>query len=186
MLNPFAAVFNPESPRQEKQIALWVVGLSMAVLALNAAGQLHVGLVGLVGLVFLFMLLGWAGCYWYAASVHFLTQVMTLECRRPQPWFVSLQGLWPLIFLGPALSAQRVWSSLGVLGTLLVLAGTVSSLLVALHRAYRMSWPQAVMCVGMTVILGSLALLGLIGWPSMLVLGAKNLSAIPSELFTFA
>jgi hypothetical protein len=179
MLNPFNALFNPENQRQDQSAALWMVSLPIFILALNAAGQVHTGLLGLVGLIFLFMLLGWAGCYWYAASVHFLTQLMGIESRRARPWLTSLQGLWPMIFLGPAVSAQRGWPSFGILFTLISLGSTVATLLLALRRAYSVSWLQASLYVGATAFLGSLALLGLIGWPTMLVLGTKNFSMIP-------
>jgi hypothetical protein len=179
MLNPFKALFNPENPRHDQSAALWMVSLPIIILALNAAGQVHTGLLGLVGLTFLFMLLGWAGCYWYAASVHFLAQFMGVESRRSHPWLTSLQGLWPLIFLGPAVSAQRGWPSVGLLFTFIVLGSTVSTLLVTLKRAYSLSWLQASFCIGATAFLGSLALLGLIGWPTMLVLGTKNFGMIP-------
>jgi hypothetical protein len=179
MLNPFNTLFNSENPRHDQSAALWIVSLAIFILALNAAGQVRTGLLGLVGLTFLFMLLGWAGCYWYAASVHFLVQFMGIESRRSKPWLTSLQGLWPLIFLGPAVSAQRVWPSFGLLFTLMALGSTLSTLLMALRHAYSIDWLQASFCVGATVFLGSLALLGLIGWPAMLVLGAKNFSVIP-------
>jgi hypothetical protein len=179
MLNPFDALFNTDNPRQDRSAALWIVSLPIVILALNAAGQVHAGLFGLVGLTFLFMLLGWAGCYWYAASVHFLAQFMGAEPRRSQPWLTSLQGLWPLIFLGPSVSAQRGWPSLGLLFTLMVLGSTISTLLFALKRAYSISWTQASLLVGATAFLGSLALLGLVGWPTMLVLGIKNFGMIP-------
>jgi hypothetical protein len=179
MLNPFAAIFNPENSRQDQLALLWIVNLSMAILALNAAGQVRAGLLGLVGLIVMFMLLGWAGCYWYAASVHFLAQIMGVQPRRSQPWLTSLQGLWPLIFLGPAMSAQRGWPSFGLLFTLMVFGSTVSALLMSLRRAYNLSWIQASLCVGLTSFLGSLALLGLLGWPTMLLLGAKNFSMLP-------
>jgi hypothetical protein len=179
MSNPFNALFYPDNPRHDRSAALWMVNLPIIILALNAAGQVHTGLLGLVGLTFSFMLLGWAGCYWYAASVHFLAQFMGVESRRSQPWLTSLQGLWPLIFLGPAVSAQRGWPSLGLLFTLFVLGSTVSTLLFALKRAYNIGWAQAGLFVGATAFLGSLALLGLIGWPAMLILGIKNFSVIP-------
>lgn len=175
-------VLSTENPRQNVRRALGIVTLTIAILALNAAGQLHFGPVGLLGLFFLFMLLGWAGCYWYLASIHFLTQLMTVEPRRQQPWFVILQGAWPLIFLGPAMSAQRVWSGLGLALTLFVLLCGIGTSLLALRRAYYVGWPQAFLCVGITVFLGSLALVGVIGWPSMLVLGTKNLSLISAQL----
>jgi hypothetical protein len=180
MFNPFDAIFNAENPRQDQSALLWIVSLSMMILALNAAGQVRVGLLGLVGLIILFMLLGWAGCYWYAASVHFLAQTMGGQAQRSQPWLTSLRGLWPLILLGPAMSAQRGWPSFGLCFTLIVLGGTLSALLMSLRRAYNLSWLQAIFCVGSTAFLGSLALLGLVGWPTMLLLGAKNLGMVPA------
>jgi hypothetical protein len=189
MLNPFE-VLNPaassEGSRPSGRAALWIVGPLFVILALNAAGQLHLGLLGLASLIFIFMLLGWAGCYWYMASIHFLTAVMGIEQRRSQPWLAILQGLWPLIFLGPAMSAQRAWPTVGLLITLVILGFTAATLLIALRRAYRISWPQSVLCIGLTGLLSGLALLGVVGWPSMVFLGMKYLSVTFINVFMFA
>ncbi len=189
MLNPFEALnptLNSEGSRQDGRAVFWIVGPLFVILALNAAGQLHLGLLGLASLIFIFMLLGWAGCYWYMASIHFLTEVMGIEPRRSQPWLASLQGLWPLIFLGPAMSAQRTWPALGLLITLMILGFTGATLLIALRQAYRISWPQSVLCIGISGILSGLALLGVVGWPSMVFLGMKYLSVTFINVFMFA
>jgi hypothetical protein len=171
-----------DHPQQKGLSGLSIGGLSWVILALNAAGQLHVGLSGLLGLIFLFLLLGLIGCYWYAASIHLLAQWMVspqTSRRIPcQPWLVILQGLWPSILLGPAVSAQRWWPSVGLLFTLGILIGTGFTLILAIRRTYALSWTQASLCFGLTGMLGGLATLGLLGWPLMLFLGAKNFSGI--------
>ncbi len=173
-----------DNPQQRGLHGLLIGGLSWVILAFNAAGQLHAGLLGLLGLIFLFLLLGLIGCYWYTASVHLLAQWMvspqtSVVSRMPfQPWLVLLQGLWPTILLGPAVSVQRWWPSFGLLFTLGTLIGTGFTLVLAIRRAYRLNWPQASLCFGMTVILGSLGTLGVLGWPMMLFLGVKNFGVI--------
>jgi hypothetical protein len=166
------------NPRQRGLSGLSLGLLSCVVLAFNAAGSLHTGLIGLLGLIFLFLLLGSIGCYWYIASVHLLAQWITVNPpsthQRSKAWLNSLQGLWPLILLGPAVSAQRWWPSFGLLFTLSVLIGTGIALMLAIRRAYALSWPQAGFCFGTTFVLATLATLGLLGWPMMLFLGAKN------------
>jgi hypothetical protein len=176
-----------DNPQQIRLSGLFIGALSCVILAFNAAGQLHTGFLGLLGLIFLFLLLGLIGCYWYTASVHLLAQWIaspqtSVVRRMPvQPGLVILQGLWPTILLGPAVSAQRWWPSLGILFTLGTLIGTGFTLILAIRRAYRLNWFQASLCFSMTVILGGLGTLGLIGWPMMLFLGVKNFGVILSQ-----
>jgi hypothetical protein len=185
MHNIFLPMNSGDDHPQPKGISGLLIGaLSWVVLALNAAGQLHAGLSGLLGLLFLFLLLGLIGCYWYTASVHLLAQWIffsqTSGIRRIpfQPWLTILQGLWPTILLGPAVSAQRWWPNVGLLFTLGILIGTGFTLVLAIRRTYALSWTQASLCFGLTGMLGGLATLGLLGWPLMLFLGAKNFSGI--------
>ncbi|MGB8702595.1 MAG: hypothetical protein WCD18_24540 [Thermosynechococcaceae cyanobacterium] len=171
-----------EQIRSNPSTSLAIAGLSFFILALNAAGQLHLGPLGLLGLTVFFLVLGLVGCYWYAASIYFLTQGLGQgRWRSPdthgsaQPGLTSLQGLWPLILLGPALSAQRWWPSFGNLFTFGILITTGFTLLASIRNSYNVSWSQAGWSLALTVILGSLALLGVFGWPMMLVLGANKL-----------
>jgi hypothetical protein len=184
MFNPLYTVFSSvEVPQRNHSAGLLLAAFSCIVLAFNAAGQLHVGILGLIGIILLFLTLGAVGCYWYIVSIHFLgewfgqTQQSTSPLRATeQPWLTTLQGLWPLILLGPAVSAQRWWPDLGGLMTFGILLGSGFTLIVAVRRAYNIRWIQASLCLFLTVILGSLALGGLIGWPAMFLLGAKNFS----------
>jgi hypothetical protein len=184
MFNPLYTVFSSvDAPQRNHSAGLFLGAFSCIVLAFNAAGQLHVGILGLIGIILLFLLLGAVGCYWYIVSIHFLgewfgqTQQSTSSRRTTdQPWLTALQGLWPLILLGPAVSAQRWWPSLGSFMTLGILFGSSFTLIVAVRRAYDIHWIQASLCLFLTVILGSLALGGLIGWPVMFLLGAKDFS----------
>ncbi|MCG9893071.1 MAG: hypothetical protein MH252_18610 [Thermosynechococcaceae cyanobacterium MS004] len=182
MRNPFSTLWGVDlafgQPGEHVQrntlTLLFMISFSLVILALNAAGQLRWGLMGLVGLTFLFLLLGWVGFYWYAASIHFLTQIVGIEPRRSQPWLTSLQGAWPLILLGPSVAAQKGWLGFGRLFTLSVLIGTVVSLLWFLRQAYSANWLQTFLCLGLTGVLSGLALLGLLVWPVMLFLGTKG------------
>jgi hypothetical protein len=184
MFNPLYAVFSRVDTSQRNNFAgLFLAVLSCIVLAFNAAGQLHVGILGLIGIILLFLMLGAVGCYWYIVSIHFLGEWFgqTRQSTSPlstseQPWLTTLQGLWPFILLGPAVSAQRWWPGLGALMTLGILFGTGFTLIVAVRRAYNIHWIQASLCLFLTVILGSLALGGLIGWPVMFLLGTKDFS----------
>jgi hypothetical protein len=188
MFNPLYTVFSSvDTPQRNHFAGLFLAAFSCVVLACNAAGQLHLGILGLIGIILLFLMLGAVGCYWYIVSIHFLgewfgqTQQSTSPLRATeQPWLTTLQGLWPLILLGPAVSAQRWWPSFGGLMTFGILLGSGFTLIMAVRRAYNIRWIQASLCLFLTIILGSLALGGLIGWPAMFLLGAKNFSiAIP-------
>jgi hypothetical protein len=188
MFNPLYTVFSgADVPQRNHSAGLFLAVFSCIVLAFNAAGQLHVGILGLIGIILLFLMLGTVGCYWYIVSIHFLgewfgqTQPQTSPLSATeQPWLSALQGLWPLILLGPAVSAQRWWPGLGALMTLGILLGSGFTLIVAVRRAYNIPWIQASLCLFLTVILGSLALGGLIGWPVMFLLGAKDFSLVMS------
>ncbi|WP_404785065.1 hypothetical protein [Altericista sp. CCNU0014] len=189
MLDTFYAIFFRADATQRNGLAGLSLGmLSCVVLAFNAAGQLHVGFLGLLGLMTLFLGLGALGCYWYMASVHLLSawlgqtsrQASPLNSRATRPWLSTLQGLWPFILLGPAVSVQRWWTGVGNLMTLGILLSSGFTLVSAIRRAYDIHWIQASLCLLLTVILGAFALMGLLGWPVMFLLGAKNFSiAIP-------
>jgi hypothetical protein len=172
------AIFDLGSPQRNQVAGIWVSGLSLIVLAFNAAGQIHTGLIGLFGIIILFLLFGIVGCYWYLASIHLLSQwLMTSAERRhisSTRVFSTLRGLWPLLLLGPTVSLQRWWPSAGLLCTLLVLLSIGPSLITAIRQAYDTSWPQAASWVGLTLLGGGLAFLGLIGWPIMLILGTSS------------
>jgi hypothetical protein len=154
------------------------------VLAFNAAGQLHLGFRGLMGLSALFIVLGTVGCYWYIASIDLLGQWFrqTRPSELPNAGHYSgltvLEGLWPLILLGPALSAQRWWPSLGTFMTLCTILGSGLTLIAAIRRAHNIHWIQAGLCLLFTAVLGSLAIMGLLGWPMMFILGAKDFSIV--------
>ncbi len=189
MLNAFYSIFFRAGASQSNGLAGLSLGvLSCIILAFNAAGQLHVGFQGLMGLMALFFGLGALGCYWYIASVHLLGEwfgrtshpAASLNPRLSRPWLTTLQGLWPFILLGPAVSAQRWWNEVGDLMTLGILLSSGITLVTAIRRAYNIHWIQASLCLLLTLMLGTLALLGLLGWPIMFLLGTKNFSiAIP-------
>lgn len=186
MFNAFYAIFfGTEASQRDSSAGLSLGLLSCVILACNAAGQLHVGFVGLLGLMVLFLSLGAVGCYWYIASVHFLGQQFRQTLPHPlssrsHPGLTATQGLWPLILLGPAVSAQRWWPTFGALMTLSIILGCGVTLVAAVRRAYDINWIQASLCLVLTFILGSIAIVGLLGWPIMFLLGAKHFSiALP-------
>jgi hypothetical protein len=174
------SLFRGEAHQQSVFAAFLLPVCACLVLAFNAAGQLHLGLRGLMGLIALFLVLGTVGCYWYIASVDLLgqyfrqTQSSASPTARSYPELTILEGLWPLILLGPALSAQRWWPSFGALMTLCIILSSGWTLMAAIRRTYDIDWIQAGLCLFLTVVLGSLAIVGLLGWPLMFILGAKN------------
>lgn len=174
------SLFRGEAHQQSVFAAFLFPLCACLVLAFNAAGQLHLGLRGLIGLSALFLGLGTVGCYWYIASVDLLGQYFrqTQPSESPKvryyPGLTILEGLWPLILLGPAMSAQRWWPSFGALMTLCIILGSGWTLTLSIRRAYDIHWIQASLCLFLTVVLGSLAIVGLLGWPMMFILGAKN------------
>jgi hypothetical protein len=188
MFNPLHTIFfRIDASQRNPTAGLCLAALSWLVLAFNAAGQLHVGVLGLIGIILLFLMLGTVGCYWYIVSIHFLggcfrkTQPQRLPIEEiDRPWMTALQGLWPLILLGPAISAQQWWPSLGTLMACGSILGSGFTLIVAIRRAYDIHWIQASLCLFLTVILGSLALGGLVGWPVMFLLGSKSFSVVMS------
>lgn len=181
MFNGFDSIFlRDEAPQRIVFTTFLLPVCACLVLAFNAAGQLHLGLRGLMGLSALFLVLGTVGCYWYIASVNLLgqyfrqTQPSESPNARYYPGLTILEGLWPLILLGPALSAQQWWPSFGALMTLCIILASGWTLMAAIRRAYDIDWIQAGLCLFLTVVLGSLAIVGLLGWPMMFILGAKN------------
>lgn len=189
MLNTLYSIFFRAGASQGNGLAGLSLGLlSGIILAFNAAGQLHVGVQGLLGLIALFLGLGALACYWYIASVHLLgewfgrtaPQGSALTPRLNQPWLTTLQGLWPFILLGPAVAAQRWLNGIGDVMTLGILLSSGITLVTAIRRAYNIHWIQASLCLLLTILLGALALLGVLGWPIMFLLSTKNfIIAIP-------
>jgi hypothetical protein len=189
VLNTLYSIFFRAGASQGNGLAGLSLGLlSGIILAFNAAGQLHVGVQGLLGLIALFLGLGALACYWYIASVHLLgewfgrtaPQESPHTPRLNQPWLTTLQGLWPFILLGPAVAAQRWWHGIGDVMTLGILLSSGITLVTAIRRAYNIHWIQASLCLLLTLLLGVLALLGVLGWPIMFLLSTKNFSiAIP-------
>ncbi|HEY9826272.1 MAG TPA: hypothetical protein V6D19_12550 [Stenomitos sp.] len=184
MLQVFhAAVYGTSNPHLNRSASLWVSGLTCVVLALNAAGYFHLGLIGALGLIILFLGLGIGGGYWYVASVYLLSQWIPASSQRVNTEgyttpvisrLAVLQGVWPLILLGPAVSAQQWWSSLGALMTIGVVVGTVFTLAAAIRRAYCVPWVHAWVYWVITVLGSVWVLVGLVGCPIMILLSLKN------------
>lgn len=185
MLNGFDSILLGGEARQRSVFAALLPPIcACLVLAFNAAGQLHLGFRGLIGLNALFLVLGAVGCYWYIASIDLLGQWFrqTRPSESPNarfyPGLKILEGLWPIILLGPAISAQRWWPSFGAFMTLCTIFCTGLTLIAAIRHAHNIHWIQAGLCLFITVVLGSLAIVGLLGWPVMFILGAKNFSIV--------
>jgi hypothetical protein len=188
MVNGFDSILlRNEAPQRSVFATLLLPTCACLVLAFNAAGQLHLGFRGLIGLSALFLVLGTVGCYWYIASInllgHWFRQTRPSELPNAEYYYSSLtilEGLWPIILLGPALSAQRWWPSFGAFMTLCTILGSGLTLMAAIRRVHNIHWIQAGLCLFLTVVLGSLAIAGLLGWPMMFILGTKNLSIVIS------
>ncbi len=172
MLNTFyATLFKPGEVRATPSISLMIGCVAVLIIALNTAGALNLGVGGLMLLLVLFVLAGLLGCYWLSTSIHFFAQYLGGQGTSRQTFQAVVQGLWPLLLSGAAISATKLSPALGslfssglILGALITLAGTV-------RQVHQLSWIQAAASLFVTLGCSALALLGLFLWPLMLIGG---------------
>jgi hypothetical protein len=150
----------------------WTVGgVVFGILALNVAGRLQVGVQGVLILTIVFIFVGFTTFYWLNASLSLLARIMRSQAVLPDREMEIMNGLWPLILLGPATSLYRWLPLLGSVFTLLILLTTLGTLTQETRQIYQMSLPQAVFSIVTTMILGLLAAAGIFVWPFIFFLG---------------
>ncbi len=167
----YISFFRPADLRHPTQAALLIGALVILVLALNAAGAVSLGVTGVVAFTLLFLVAGLLGWFWLSASVQLLAPVLGGQGNSRTTLEAIARGLWPLLLSGPAITAANWSATFGALFSLALSLGTLLSLTSAIRYAHQMGWLQAAICIGLTLSFSLLALLGLVLWPMMLVLG---------------
>jgi hypothetical protein len=146
-------------------------GIVFSILALNVAGRLHLGVRGVFILAILFIFVGFTTFYWLSASLQYLAGIMQRNPATAQGNITIMNGLWPLILLGPATSLQRWLPLPGSIFTLLILCTTLATVTEETRRIYRMNLLQTVFSLITTFCLALLAATGIFVWPLMFFLG---------------
>jgi hypothetical protein len=167
----YTNLFRPGQRQPSPDVSILVGLLVALILALNAAGALQVGVVGALGFLLVFGYAGLLGLFWLAAAVNLLAQLFGGEGGGRSTLVALTQSLWPLLLSGPAIAANQWSNSLGNTFSFFVLLGTYATLTGAIHQVHRLSWLTSALCLGMTLVLSGLALMGLFLWPFMIFLG---------------
>ena len=136
MLDAFyRQIFRPsedESPSIE--VSLLIAGLTLLVMTLNASSRLQLPAGAISLLLILFALGGVLGLFWFTAALYALTSLLRRDDDFQMLLLAVLSGLWPLMFSGAALSAQRLSAGFGALFSIAVTLGTVVTLTRSLAR----------------------------------------------------
>lgn len=163
--------FRPGQGRPSLPVAVASLGLVCLVLSLNAAALTGSTAVGWLGWFFAFGLglgLGW---FWLSAALHTLAQVLGGVGSAADTFGTVAQSLWPLMLTGPANSSLAIAPPLGLLFSLGINGWVVVNLVRGLGRVHRLPGLRALLCFGGAILLVELALLGLVLWPLMVMLG---------------
>ena len=167
----YAAFFRPHEIRFPTGAAVVIGLLVVLVLAINAAGTVNSGLGSIIGFALIFLLAGALGCYWLAASVNLIAQLLGGQGDGRATLEGTVRGLWPLLLTGPTIAAAHWSVILGQLFSWAVILGVFATLIIAIRHVHKFSWLKASLCLLITLILSGLALLGLFFWPVMIILG---------------
>lgn len=167
----YTAIFRPFQIRFPTQAAITIGLLAVLVGALNAAGTTNSGVGGVIGFALLFLFAGTLGWYWLAASVNLIAQLLGGRGNGRATLEGTAWGLWPLLFTGVAIAAANWSIVIGQLFFMAIALGVVITLITAIRQVHQFSWLKAILCLGLTLIMSVLALLGLFLWPLMIVLG---------------
>ncbi|MGF1495605.1 MAG: Yip1 family protein [Elainellaceae cyanobacterium] len=168
----YSTMFRPTSDRAfAAQLALPIGLLVIVILTLNAAGALGVGAFGVILLTMTFLFAGLLGWYWFSASINLISQWLGGAGNGRSTALAIAQGLFPLIFTGPAIAAMNWSEALGAIFSLLIFVSLLVTLVIAIRRAHHFHWWKAIAALVITLTLSAFALFGLVLWPLMLALG---------------
>jgi Yip1 domain len=167
----YATVFRPQESRVSTPAALLIGPIAILILTFNAAGAFGAGAGGLIALLFCFSFAALVGVFWLSAAVYLLARWVGGQGTVPATLAAVTQGLWPLIFTGPAIAAAQWSSGLGALFSAVIALGTYVTLILAISQAHQISWPRGLVCVAITLMLSFAALFGLLLWPLMVFAG---------------
>ncbi|MCS7031181.1 MAG: YIP1 family protein [Gloeomargarita sp. SKYG116] len=163
--------FRSELGRPSMPVAVASLALVCLVLSLNAAAMTESTVTGWLGWFFLFGLglaLGW---FWLSAALHTVAQLLGGVGSVTDTFGAVAQSLWPLILTGAANGILRFSPLLGLVFSLAINLWVVVNLVRCVGREHQLPGLRAVLCFGGAIVLAELALLGLILWPLMVILG---------------
>ncbi len=167
----YTAIFRPFQLRFPTRAAVTIGLLIILVVALNAAGKTNLGVAGILGLALLLLFAGILGCYWLAASINLMAQLLGGQGNGRSTLEGTVWGLWPLLFTGVAITAANWSIFLGQLFLASIIFGVLGTLIISIRQVHQFSWLKAIFCLSLTLMLSFLALLGLFLWPMMIILG---------------
>lgn len=167
----YISFFRPADLRHPTQAATLIGGLVVLALSLNAAGAVSLGVKGVIAFAIMFLVAGVLGVFWLAAAVQLVAPFWGGQGTSRTTLEAIARGLWPLLLSGPAIATANWSPTLGALFSLTLSLGTFLSLTSSIRYAHHLGWATAALCLTLTLGLSLLALVGLILWPLMLVLG---------------
>ena len=172
MLDSFyRQLFRPQEVAPSLDVAALIAGVILLVMTFNAGANLQLSASALSFLLVLFTLGGFLGIFWFTAALLTLMSLGGRPCEFQVLLRAVLIGLWPLMFSGVALAAQRGIPLLGALFSLVVLLGTFVTLARSLAQVQSVSLGQAFLMILVTLTLSVFAIGGVVVWPLMLLLG---------------
>ncbi|MEN9207705.1 MAG: YIP1 family protein [Gloeomargarita sp. GMQP_bins_120] len=163
--------FRPAQGRPSLPVAVAGLVLVCLVLSLNAAAWTGSTVMGWLGWFFAFGLglgLGW---FWLSAALHTVAQGLGGVGSVADTFGAVAQSLWPLLLTGAAKSALAWSPRLGLLFSLGINLWVVVNLVRCVGREHQLPGLRALLCFGGVILLAELALLGLVLWPLMVMLG---------------
>ena len=167
----YRQLFRPGEAPPSLDIAGLIGGVLLLVMTFNAAANLQLSASGLSPLLIIFTIGGFLGFFWFAAALYTLSTVMGTNSNFQSLLPSILVGLWPLIFSGAALSMQKNIAPLGGLFSLGLIIGTVFTLSRSIAASQAMGQGRALVIILIALLLSAAALVGIVVWPLMLLLG---------------
>ena len=172
MLDAFySQLFRPLDYRPSEQTSLLIAGLVLVIMSLNAAGALHAGPTGMLLFLFLFCLGGAVGFFWLSAAVILLASLFGGTSQSRAVLYALMGALWPLMFSGAVIAFQRWDVNLAALLSMVMVLGTLASLVHTIHRVYDLDIGVSFTCLFLSLGLTVISIFGLLVWPLMLFLG---------------
>ena len=173
MLDAFyRQLFRPsEAEPPSLELSLLIAGLTLLVMTFNACSRLQLSSGALSPIFVLFALGGIVGIFWFTAAIYALTSFFGGQANYQTLLQAILVGLWPLLFSGAALSAQRLSMGFGAIFSIAVTVGTFVTLTRSLSTVQSFNpWKSFFLLIG-AMILSVGATAGVVVWPIMAFLG---------------
>ncbi|MEM9137986.1 MAG: hypothetical protein AAGB01_11660 [Cyanobacteria bacterium P01_F01_bin.42] len=167
----YRQLFHPLEAPPSRDVAALVLGVLLLVMTFNAAASFQLPASALSPVLIVFAIGGFLGLFWFSAALFTLSSLFGGECEFQALLPAVLVGLWPLIFSGAAISAQRDMPMLGALFSLAILLGTFITLSRSLAAVQDVRPLNALILILVAMSLSVLAAAGVVLWPLMLLVG---------------